>query len=203
MSKKNTVIGFALSLLMAMNIFAQDVVTSGSDAPDFSLKGMDGKEYKLSDYRGKNVILEWYNQDCPFVRKHYDSSNMQKYQQQAKDQGVVWLVVNSSATGKQGHLTAESAKAAFAKEKMQASTLLLDSDGIVGKKYAAKTTPHLYLIGKDGKLLYQGAIDSTPSTDSADIAKSQNYLAPLLEKLSKGEAIEASSTKPYGCSVKY
>lgn len=192
-----------LTTLFTFSTPAQEGVETGSMAPDFVLKGMDGKEYKLSDYKGKEVILEWYNYHCPFVRKHYESNNMQQIQKQAKDQGVVWFVVNSSAQGKQGHLNESSAKETFAKEKMQAVTLLLDPNGIVGKSYAAKTTPHLYYINKEGKLLYQGAIDSNPSTDAADIPSSKNYVTPILASLAKGEKIAGSSTKPYGCSVKY
>ena len=177
----------------------------GEKAPQFKLKGHDGKTYELEKFKGKFVVLEWFNEGCPFVRKHYDSQNMQKLQKQytAKN-NVVWLSIVSSVKGKQGFLADESeAKKTYEKEVSRATALLLDHSGKVGSSYSAVTTPHMYLIGPEGKLLYQGAIDSIPSANREDIKKATNYIQSALEMALAGEPIKVAKTKPYGCSVKY
>lgn len=178
-------------------------VKNGDVAPDFKLKGYDGKEYSLSQYKGKTVVLEWVNFECPFVRKHYDSKNMQNIQAAAKKDGVIWLSVLSSAKGKQGHLEGKALEAAAKKEGSNAVTILQDFDGKVGKQYDAKTTPHLYIINEEGKLAYQGAIDDHPSTDAEDIAKSKNYVTEAIRELKAKKPVTTAETKAYGCGVKY
>ena len=181
----------------------QAAVENGAKAPDFTLVNELGKEVKLSDYKGKTVVLEWYNKDCPFVRKHYESNNMQKLQKKWTDKDVVWLSIISSAEGKQGYLTQDEAKADKKSSGSSATSILLDPKGNVGKMYDAKTTPHMYVIAKTGELLYQGAIDSNSSYDPAVIPKSKNYVDEVLAKVSSGKNVKPASTKAYGCSVKY
>ncbi len=190
----------AAAALMLSPAFAAEI---GKDAPDFSLTGSDGKVHKLSEYRGKPVVLEWFNNDCPFVKKHYSGGHMQALQKRFREQGAVWLTVISSATGKQGHVDQAGAKALQEQNKSQQDAILLDPTGATGKAYGAQTTPHMYLISKEGKLVYQGAIDDRPSTNSSDIAESRNYIAEALEASLKGQVVKVAKTQPYGCSVKY
>ena len=175
----------------------------GSAAPDFVLPDITGKAQKLSDYRGKYVVVEWFNQGCPFVQKHYESGNMQGLQQKYTSKGVVWLSVNSSAAGKQGNYSPAEWKKLSAERNALASAILLDADGATGKAYGAKTTPHMYIIDQKGILQYAGAIDSTPSKDADDIKTSQNYVSSALDELLSGKPVKTKSTKAYGCSVKY
>jgi hypothetical protein len=175
----------------------------GDTAPDFTLPGSDGKPHSLSAYRGKYVVLEWTNHECPFVRKHYGSGNMQSLQKEATGKGVVWLSVVSSAKGEQGHIDAGKA-ADLTKSRGAAPTaVLLDPSGEVGHKYGAKTTPHMFVIAPDGKLVYMGGIDSIPSADAEDIAKATPYVKVALNEAMSGSPVTNASTKPYGCSVKY
>lgn len=191
---------FIILLTLSFSVFALKV---GDKAPAFSLKDMNGKEIKLSDYAGKTVVLEWLNHGCPFIRKHYDSNNMQTLQSLYTKRDVVWLSIISSAPGKQGHSTPAKAKADVAQNKAKPTTVLLDEDGTVGQAYSAKTTPHMYIIDKDGKLAYQGAIDSIPSADPSDVEKADNYVKLALNSYLDGKEIKIKQTKPYGCSVKY
>jgi len=178
-------------------------VKVGQPAPEFTAVDSTGKSHNLSDFKGKIVVLEWTNHECPFVRKHYESENMQKIQKMATDKGVVWLSVVSSAPGSEGHV--DGAKAdSLTKERNAAPTaVLLDPDGKLGRLYGARTTPHMFVIAEDGTLAYMGAIDSIPSADKADIAKAENYVTQALEQLMKGEAVTNATTQPYGCTVKY
>lgn len=178
-------------------------VQIGESAPTFTLKGHDGKDYQLSQFKGKWVVLEWYNQGCPFVKKHYETGNMQGLQKKYTDQGVVWLNVISSAEGKQGYVSPSDASKLFVSEKFNSSALLLDPQGTVGKSYEAQTTPHMYIINPQGQLVYQGAIDDKPSTDTKDIQGAKNYISLALDSGMKGEKIKISKTKAYGCGVKY
>lgn len=186
-----------------LSIFTVAAVENGSMAPDFELKGADGKTYKLSDFKGKTVVLEAINFQCPFVKKFYSVGKMQEYQAQAKKDGVVWLTICSSAKGKPGYMTADKVNKKLAKVKAVPAAYLLDTDGKVGKAYNMKTTPHMYVISPEGKLVYQGAIDSKKSTKSADIEKSTNYVTQALNELAAGKEISQPNTKAYGCSVKY
>jgi len=172
-------------------------------APDFTLADIDGKTHKLSDYRGKFVALEWHNPDCPFVRKHYDSGNMQKLQSQWGKKGVVWLTICSSAPGKQGYYEAQDVEKQMKKSKSAATAYLRDTDGKVGRLYGAKTTPHIFVINPDGVLIYAGAIDDKPSTKQADIKGATNYVQACLDAATSGKVVATKATAPYGCSVKY
>ena len=178
-------------------------VTTGLAAPDFVLTDTHGTTHALSDFAGKTVVLEWTNKDCPFVKKFYGSNMMQEWQKEATDAGVVWLSICSSAPGKQGHLNAEAWNKHIAATHIASSAVLIDEDGTVGTLYAAKTTPHIYVIDSAGVLRYQGAIDDTPSTDAGDISGATNYLSAALTAIAEGNPVEATDTKPYGCSVKY
>jgi peroxiredoxin len=176
---------------------AQASASVGQAAPDFKVKDTAGKEQSLASYKGKFVVLEWVNPDCPFVKKHYDSSNMQATQKAAEAKGVVWLSVSTG--GMPGpELTA------WTKEKQATPTAtLLDNDGKVGKAYGARTTPHLYVINPEGKLVYAGAIDSKATANQADIKGATNYVTAALTESMAGKAVSKATTEPYGCSVKY
>lgn len=175
----------------------------GKPAPDFSLAGADGKTYRLADFRGQPVVLEWNNPECPFVKKHYGAGNMQKQQADAVAAGAVWLTVNTAPPGKQGHLDAASAQAYVSKENARASAYLFDPDGHVGHAYGARTTPHMYVIDKDGTLRYAGGIDSIASADQGDIAQATQFVPQVLAELAAGKAVSTDRSEPYGCSVKY
>lgn len=181
--------------------FAQ--VTPGKPAPDFTLKDASGKEHKLSDYKGKTVVLEWVNFGCPFVKKHYGSQNMQKLQQAATDKGIVWLSICSSAPGKQGHFAGETLTEEIKKEGSKATAYLVDESGEVGKLYGAKTTPEMFVITPEGTLVYGGAIDNNKSPDPSTIAGAKNYVTQALGELAEGKTVSEASTQSYGCSVKY
>ncbi len=175
----------------------------GSPAPDFTLPDIHGTTHSLSDFAGKVVVLEWTNRDCPFVKKHYEPGNMQSLQATYTAKDVVWLSICSSAPGKQGHFSPEDWKQIVADQGIRSTAVLLDPEGDVGRAYEAKTTPHLYVIGADGTLLYDGAIDDKPSTNSADIPGARPYLAEALDAVLAGEPVAIPKTTPYGCSVKY
>lgn len=184
---------------------AQAAVENGKPAPDFALTDLAGKTHNLADFKGKIVVLEWNNPDCPFVKKHYEKSgNLPAAQKAATADGVIWLMVNSGAAGKQGgDYTAAQLKAYLDKNHAVPTAYLPDHDGKVGHLYGAKTTPHLYVINADGILVYQGAMDSMRSADPADIAKATNYVNAALSAVKADKPVEKSSTEPYGCSVKY
>ncbi len=188
-------------LVMPMTVHAQVVV--GEAAKDFTLTDTKGTAYHLADLKGKYVVLEWFNHDCPFVKKQYDSGNMQQLQHDYTDKGVVWLSINSSAPGKQGQYSAKEADQLTQDKKASPTAVLLDPDGTVGRLYAAQTTPHMYIINPDGVLIYQGAIDDKPSADPADVATSKNYVRTALDEALAGSPITTPVTKSYGCSVKY
>lgn len=190
-----------LGLLVSFSALAS--VENGAMAPDFTLKSASGKEVKLSDYKGKTVVLEWLNHGCPFVKKHYVSGNMQELQKKYTDKGIVWLSVISSAEGKQGYVDAKGATQDKATHKSYATDILLDSKGTVGGMYEAKTTPHMFIVDASGKLVYQGAIDSVASTDTNDVAKADNYVAQALDSMLANKPVKVAKTKSYGCSVKY
>lgn len=195
---------FLPAVMMAVMVstgFAE--VTAGDAAADFTATDTKGRPQTLSDYKGKFVVLEWFNVDCPFVKKHYGSGNMQRLQKTYTDKGVVWLSVCSSAPEKQGHYTAEQMNAMMAEKQSKATAVVLDASGDIGKSYGAKTTPHIFIINPEGTVIYQGAIDSIASTDPADIEKSENYVQAALDAAMAGKTVAVSATKSYGCSVKY
>jgi peroxiredoxin len=174
-----------------------------AEAPAFTLTDTNGTEHSLSDFEGKVVVLEWFNHGCPFVKKFYDKGNMQDLQKTYTDKGVVWLAIISSAEGKQGYDSAEGHNKTAKEKGTNATAILIDADGKVGKAYDAKTTPHMYVIDTEGNLVYQGAIDDKRSTNPADIPDSKNYVAAALDSVLAGEAVEVSTTTAYGCGVKY
>jgi peroxiredoxin len=178
-------------------------VQVGKEAPDFALSDTNGKTRHLSDYRGKYVVLEWYQPDCPFVRKHYNSGNMQALQKEYVSQGVVWLSIDSSAAGQEGNYPADQLNQIALKTGSSRTALLLDPDGKVGHLYGAKTTPDMYIINPQGVLVYQGAIDDRPSTNLGDVKTAKNYVKTALTAAMAGQTVATASTRPYGCSVKY
>ena len=184
-------------------LFAADSPAVGTNAPDFSLTDSKGKTQSVSQYKGKYVVLEWFNPDCPFVKKHYGSGNMQKLQAEFTAKGIVWLTIDSNASGLEGYLTAEQANAKMADWKTKQTALVLDPDGKAGRSYGAKNTPHMFIINPEGKIVYEGAIDSKATPNPADIANSTNYVKVALEESLAGKTVSTANTKPYGCSVKY
>ncbi len=190
-------------ILLLLAGFTTDKAAINKPAPDFSLKAADGKTYSLSDFKGKYVILEWINFDCPFVRKHYKSGNMQNLQKKYTGKGVIWLSINSSAPGKQGNFPAEEVNRRLQKQGASPTAYLFDPSGTVGRAYGAKTTPHMYLIDPEGVLVYAGGIDDIRSTKISDIPKAKNYVSLVLEAALAGKPLPVQSTRPYGCSVKY
>lgn len=175
----------------------------GKPAPEFTATDSNGKSHKLSDFKGKTVVLEWTNPDCPFVQKHYKTGNMQALQADATKDGIVWLSINSGAPGKQGHLDGAKANQSIAATKSRPSAYLLDPEGQVGKLYNARTTPHMYVIDAKGALVYMGGIDSNSSADPATIKTATNYVRAALADLKAGQPVKTATTQPYGCSVKY
>jgi peroxiredoxin len=190
---------FAVAL--AASVYARPEV--GTPAPDFTLKDLSGNKHELSDLKGKFVVLEWVNFGCPFVRKHYGSKNMQKLQREFVDKGVVWLSICSSAPGKQGNETPDTAKSAFSKFRSAATAYLVDEDGKVGRLYNARTTPEMFVINPEGVLIYAGAIDNKPMPGPSTVAGADNYVKAALSEATSGKTVSMPSTKPYGCSVKY
>ncbi len=186
-------------------IFNQAVaeVKPGMSAPDFTLKDMTGADRKLSDFKGKYVVLEWFNKDCPYVKKHYGANNMQALQKKYTEKGVVWLSMYSSSKGKQGHEEPTEALKTVKELKASSSYQLADGSGIVGKMYGAKTTPHMYVINPEQKVIYVGAIDDNSSSDPSVIPQSKNYVTAALDQAMNGKSVEVQNTKPYGCGVKY
>lgn len=191
----------ALALGGAPNAVAASAV--GQPAPDFSLTSTDGKRVRLTDFRGKHVVLEWTNPGCPFVRKHYGADNMQATQRDAAAKGVIWLAINSTETGSVDYLKPAQLVAWLSGHHAAVTATLMDEDGEVGKAYGARTTPHMYIVGPQGTLLYAGGIDSIASAKVEDIKVAVNYVRQGLAEALSGKALSAPVTKPYGCSVKY
>lgn len=184
-------------------IAAHAEVINNEAAPEFTLTDTKGVAHKLSDFKGKYVVLEWVNHGCPFVVKHYSQGHMQALQQAQTGEGVIWLSVCSSAEGKQGHMTSEEWSAKIAEVGSASTAVLIDADGTVGKLYGAKVTPHMYVIDPEGILIYQGAIDSIRSTDPADIADAKNYITEALTQHKAGQPVAVPQTQAYGCGIKY
>jgi peroxiredoxin len=175
----------------------------GEPAPSFSVPDIAGKTARLGDYAGRIVVLEWTNDGCPFVGKHYDSGNMQALQQKYTSAGVVWLTIASSAPGEQGYVTPSAAKADLAHWRAAPTDFLLDPNGIVGRLYDARATPHMVVIDRAGRVAYMGAIDDKPSTGLADVKTAHNYVAAALDAVATGQPVTIPSTRAYGCSIKY
>ena len=194
----------AAGLVLALgSVAAHAKAQVGQPAPSFTLTDSNGTTHTLADFKGKTVVLEWTNAECPFVKKHYEPKNMQTQQGEAKSSEVVWLTINSGAPGKQGHVDGAGANAIIASTGGQQAAYLLDPTGEAGKAYGAKTTPHMYVIDGEGVLRYAGAIDSNPSADPADIPAATQYVRAALGDLAAGRPVAVANTQPYGCSVKY
>lgn len=172
-------------------------------APGFTANTAEGKTISLDNLKGKTVLLEWTNHECPFVKKHYDSGNMQGLQKDAAAKGIVWLQVISSAPGKQGQVDGATAIKLNSARSATPAGVILDPEGKLGKLYGAQTTPHIFIIDAKGILVYKGGIDSLATADKADIAKAEPYVVNALSSLAAGRKIAANNTKPYGCSIKY
>lgn len=175
----------------------------GAPAPLFVGEDALGNTHELKNYRGKIVVLEWTNPECPYVVKHYETGNMQGLQKQYTEQGVIWLTVNSSARNKQGNMSAEQAQSYLSEKGAAPSAYLIDSSGTIGKMYGAKTTPHMFIVNAAGELVYAGAIDDNSSSRYSSIEGAKNYVAEALDALLESKPIQTASTRAYGCSVKY
>ena len=203
MIDRRNLLSLVAAAALALPAAASAQPTLGRPAPDFRVQDFNGQMRSLSDFRGKTVVLEWTNDGCPYVGKHYNSGNMQRLQKEATAQGVEWLTIISSAPGFQGYLTAPQAKAWKAKVGAHSSDVLLDADGKVGRAYEAKATPHMFVIDKAGTLVYMGGIDDRPYADPASLKGATNYVEAALSDLKAGRAVATPVTRPYGCSVKY
>ena len=190
----------ALALAAGTTLAAPEV---GQPAPAFTLTDSNGQSHNLADFKGKFVVLEWLNHGCPFVKKHYDSNNMQKLQKEYTSKDVVWLSIVSSAPGKQGHMSPAETNQAKEEKGSAATAVLLDEDGTVGQLYGAKATPELYVINPEGNLIYAGAIDDKKSVDPADVEGAANHVKRALDEALAGQPVSTPKTEPYGCSVKY
>jgi peroxiredoxin len=193
----------AITALVTGPLYAADVPPVGSAAPDFSTPDTNGKTHSLSQYKGKYVVLEWFNPECPFVKKHYGSDNMQKLQQEYTGKGVVWLTIDSNAPGTEGNITPDQAQKIMASWKTKQTALLLDPESKVARSYGAKNTPNMVVINPEGKIVYEGAIDNKATPNPADIPNSTNYVKAALDESLAGRPVSNPTTKPYGCSVKY
>lgn len=204
MLRRHALGAFALAATLGTSPFtAQAAATLNEPAPTFTGQSAEGKPINLAAYRGKTVVLEWTNHDCPFVKKHYESGNIPSLQKEAIAKDVVWLQVVSSAPGAQGHVNGATAQQLNKYRDAAPSATVLDSDGKIGRAYGAQTTPHLFIVNAAGQLVYKGGIDSIPSANPADIAKAQNYVRLALADVAAGRPVAQPSTRPYGCSVKY
>src|ERR1700686_1012610 len=193
----------AITAFIGSALYAAEVPPVGSAAPEFSAPDAKGKTESLSEYKGQYGVLEWFNPECPFVKKHYGSDNMQKLQSEYTGKGVVWLTIDSNAPGTEGNLTPEQAQKVMASWKTKQTALLLDPESNVAKLYGAKNTPDMVVINPECKIVYEGAIDSKASPNPADIPSSTNYVKAALDESLAGKTVSKPTTKPYGCSVKY
>ena len=200
--KKIAVSFLTLIIFLSGNNLLADAVI-GSPAPEFSLPDTNGKTHSLSEFKGKFVVLEWNNPDCPFVRKHYDTGNMQRLQKEFTEKGVMWLAIDSSTDGKQGDYSAAEHNKILVERGSNVTALLLDLDGKVGQTYGAKTTPHMFVINPEGNVIYNGAIDSDPRAEDPKAGGVENYVESALNQAMAGQPVAKSTMPPYGCSIKY
>ena len=202
MKRANFSMILVAALLLAVPLLVL-AAKAGDAAPNFSATGSDGKTYRLSDYGGKFVVLEWHNNGCPYTQKHYESGNMQRLQKEWTEKGVAWFTVISSAPGTQGYVTADQENSYKQKMKAAPTAALLDPTGEVGHLYDAKTTPQMVVINPQGTIVYDGAIDDHPTSDPSDIPQSKNYVELALNEATAGKPVGIPASRPYGCSVKY
>ena len=182
---------------------ASAAATVGQPAPAFALTDTNGKTVNLADYKGKTVVLEWHNPECPFVKKHYDSSNMQGLQSKYTKDGVVWLAVSSTEPGHQDYKKPDVMNGILKTSKASPTAYLMDDSGATGKTYGAKTTPHMYIINAQGTLVYAGGIDDKRSSSVADVKTAKNFVAAALDEIKAGKPVSVATSTPYGCNVKY
>lgn len=194
---------FAISILTFAALGAQASAVVGQPAPNFTATDTSGKTVSLADFKGRHVVLEWVNPGCPYVVKHYGSQNMQGTQKEATAKGVVWLAVNSTAPDHYDYRAPAAMGQWMAGQKAAASATLMDPDGKVGRAYGARTTPHMYIVDPQGKLVYAGAIDNKPTANPADVATATNHVKVALNEALAGKPVSQATTRPYGCSVKY
>jgi peroxiredoxin len=201
---RRTLAAFAVSCLaLPLATGANAAAKAGEMAPDFTVTDSNGNPITLSSLKGKTVVLEWTNHDCPYVGKHYRSGNMQALQTEASGQGVVWLSVISSRRGQQGYVDGLEANKLTDDRKAKPAAVLLDTDGKIGKAYGATATPNMFVVDKDGKIAYAGAVDDKPSTNVKDVPAARNYVRDALVAVAAGKTPSPATTRPYGCSVKY
>src|SRR5580692_8654350 len=200
MNRKRIVLAAMFAFVFATSARSAQI---GSQAPDFHATDSSGKTHSLDEYRGKFVVLEWHNHDCPYTVKHYKSGNMQSLQKQWTAKDVVWFTVISSAPGEQGYVDAAAENAYMEKMGAKPTAAILDPSGAIGHLYGAKTTPNMFIIDPSGKLIYAGAIDDHATTDTSDIPSSKNYVSTALTEAMAGQPVQTAYTRPYGCSVKY
>jgi len=191
------------TLAGAFGLVAVHAAGINQPAPDFTAKNVKGDSVSLADFKGKVVVLEWVNFDCPFVKKHYAGGNMPSLQESYTAKDVIWLTINSAAEGKQGYHEPTKMAELAGKQGNKASHFLMDTDGKVGKAYDAKVTPHMFIIDKEGKLVYDGAIDSKPTAKAEDVATADKFFVDALEAVLAGKEVANAKNKPYGCGVKY
>ncbi len=195
-----TILAFlTFSLLTSSTAFAID---TGAEVPEFKLMSSEGKEVSVADFKDKVVVLEWFNDQCPFVKKHYGPKAMQNLQKKWTDKGVVWLTIDSTNPSHQNFKNKEQFAALTGAHGIHSTALLADPEGTVGKLFGAKTTPHIFIKGKDGKIAYQGAIDDNPDAFSSP-SEAKNFVDAALGQITEGKKVENAETSPYGCSVKY
>jgi peroxiredoxin len=194
---KTSLVTLALMVTASFTAFTRAEAKVGEAAPAFSLQDQNGKTVSLADYKGKVVVLEWFNDQCPFVQKHYKTGNMNNLAAKYAEKDVVWLAINSS------HFTSNGDNAKVAKDWSINHPILNDASGATGKAYDAQTSPHMFVIDKEGKIAYKGAIDSIKDEDPESIPKATNYVAKAMDEVLAGTAVSQPETKPYGCSVKY
>ncbi|MDP9088571.1 MAG: redoxin domain-containing protein [Pseudomonadota bacterium] len=197
------IVALLLGLIGIFDVAAGTTLQIGQRAPDFTALDTRGNQVRLNDYRGKTVVLEWTNAECPYTRKHYNSGNMQNLQGLARQNDIVWLTVISSAPGKQGYVNDAGADALTQSRKAVPNAVVLDPTGAVARLYAAKTTPHMFVIDPNGVLQYMGGMDSIATADEADIARAEPYLKEAMMAVAQGHAAPHAVTPPYGCSIKY
>jgi len=203
---RRTTLGAGLALITAAVLpttTAHAAATVGQAAPDFTLRDTGGKTVRLSDFRGRHVVLEWTNPGCPFVQKHYRSGNLPALQKEAVAKNVVWLAINSTAPDHGDYLSPPQLARWMGEQRAAASATLMDEDGRVGQAYGARTTPHMYLIDPQGRLIYAGGIDSIPSARIEDIARATNHVRQALDEALAGKPVSRPTAPPYGCSIKY
>jgi alkyl hydroperoxide reductase subunit AhpC len=201
--KRSTLCRFLVVLTLCAVPLLVAAAKIGGPAPEFTATTSNGKTVRLADYRGKYVVLEWHNNGCPYVGKHYNSGNMQRLQKQWTSRGVVWLTILSSAPGKQGYVTASEENNYLTKMQAAPTAALLDPNGEIGHLYDAKTSPQMVVINPQGVVIYSGAIDDRPTTDLQDVQGATNYVSLALEQAMAGKPVQTPATRPYGCSVKY